>query len=347
MAAETYYYFQPDTNLRADYGGAAIQDGGDSAELTKSGLCMRHICKQVSVPNTGTRYLCEFGLVGGTTEWLKVSNHLYSAISSYLSTAEAATVTTTKPTGYTVSSANIKYQPYVGKTNIFVRGDSISFGTSTTSGKPDDTCWAQAIESLAGTTITYDDVVEYRQGYTADYGYHNIAIPSSSWANTQDNGGLNPITYPWREDLAYAQRTQTLCLGASLFVYWLGTNDLAYDATLTGADCWTRASTRIAAFKTAHPSAKLIVATAIKRSSSTTLNNVLDAYNVLIRANYASAGADILCDFEANVSEVNIDTGDTTNLTVYAGDEVHLTTAGHTLLMPVAKAAIQAAMALP
>lgn len=342
MAVETYKWFLPDTSLRADYGGAAIQDGGDSAEIAAYTLTQRHICRQLGLPANGTHYLFRLGTVAGVP-WIRVTDNIYSAISSYLSTAELASVTSTMPVGFTQSSANIRLQPFANKTNLILRGDSISAGLGTTTGDTRDVFISQAVNSVAGETLVTTDGSVHRERVSDSYKVTNMSLGSSSWANT-DAGGEN--TYPYREDLAYAQRTQTMPLNSAsnVFMYWLGTNDLAYDTALSAADAWARAATRIAALRAEFPLLKILVGTIIKRSESSTLNTRLDDYNTLLRANAITEGADAIVDFEADVPEVNITTGDTTNLTYYT-DGTHITTVTHGLLAPVYLAKVNEVLA--
>lgn len=341
MTTQTYKYFQPEaSNLRSEYGGGAIQDNGDSRETSPATLTVRHIIKELGALANGTSQLSEIGVDGSANVWFKVSDNLYSSISTYLTTAETTSAQSSAPSGYTSQSTIAIPQPVANRTNIILRGDSISFGLGTTSGDTDDTVWGQALDDLDSGTLAYD--ANFTVGTGKEYALVSQSLGSSSWANTAGGG---PATYPEREDLAYNQRIETMPIDTGIFVYWLGTNDLAYDTGLSGADAWSRAASRIATFVSDFPNMKLIIATTIKRGELSALNDRIDAYNVAMRAGYASAGAHVLCDFEDNVSQVNIDTGDTTDLTYYS-DGVHLTTAGHALLVPTAKTAIQAAEAL-
>ena len=337
MAVETYKYFTPDTVLRAEYGGALILDGGDSAELAPYTLTQRHICRQLGLPDNKTHYLFRIGTAASVI-WIRVTDNVYSAISPYLTATELATVVSTAPVGFALSSNNIQLQPRSVGTNLILRGDSISAGLGTTTGDTKDTFISQAVNSIAGETLSSLDVA-HRERVSANYKVVNISLGGSSWANTNASGNN---TYPYREDLAYAQRTQTMPLdgGAanSIFTYWLGTNDLSYEPTLSGADAWARAASRIATLRAEFPLLPIIVCTTMKRSELSALNNRINDYNVLMRANYLTAGANALCDFEANVPQVNLTTGDTTNTTYYT-DGTHVTTATHALLAPVFKTA--------
>lgn len=335
-AVQTYKYFQPDTFLRPEYGGAAIQNGGDSAEVLPIDLTMRYICNQLNIPTNATSYLCVTGQDGSSNWWFRVTDDVYTAISSYLSAAELATVQSSAPAGFVLRSNLIKFQPNANKINLFLRGDSISAGLGTTTGDTRDVFIAQAVNSLAGQTLSYYDTT-YREGESLNYKIANMSLGGSSWANTAGGGAPGSDAYPLREDLAYPQRTQTLCFdndSQNIFTYWLGTNDLAYDGTLTGADAWTRAATRIAALRAQYPDLKIIVCTTVKREMLAPLNNRINDYNVLMRANFLTAGADALADFEADISQLNITTGVTTD-TLYYTDEIHLTNLSHSLLKNV------------
>jgi lysophospholipase L1-like esterase len=349
MPTETYKYFRPEaTNLRAAYGGGAIQNGGDSAEITPATLTIRALCAALNIPSNRTDQLFVQGVATDTFTYIRVSDLTYSAISSLLTTSELASVVSTAPTGWTLNSNLARFQPISGKTTIIVRGDSISAGLGTTSGLPNQVYSKQGIELIAGEVLTAlpASSSDFREMISKSYALHNISLGGSSWANTVSQG-LGEEAYPKREDLAFNQRALTLPLDDArcIFVYWLGTNDLSYDATLTGAQAWTRANTRIAALRAAFPNLKIVIGTVVKRSESSTLNNRINDFNVALRAGHVSAGANVLMDFEANVSAVNLTTGNTGNATYYT-DGTHLTTAGHALLAPVFRDAILAAQAL-
>lgn len=256
------------------------------------------------------------------------------------------------PTGFAITSDFTRLNPISLRTTCVFRGDSITAGTLTTS--PNSSAVNAypklAIELIAGEVLKEVDASTPNFGqemFSKNYALNNYAIGSSSWANTVPLG-LNEEAYPRREDLAYGQRTRTLPMQNcnTIFMYWLGTNDIAYDASVTGAICWARAQARISQFRTDFPNVKLIVGTLIKRSEQSSLNSRLNDYNNLLRANYASAGVHVLCDFEANIPEMNIATGNTGNLTYYNSDGIHPKNAGHALLAPVCKNAILAAKAL-
>lgn len=337
MTTATYKYFRPDSVLRSEYGGAAIQAGGDSAEVSAATLCVRYLCVKLGLPAGRTEQLFQLGTASGNT-WFKVSDNFYTAISPHLSAYELSTVQSSAPSGYANSSATASFQPSAHKTNVIIRGDSILAGLGTTTGDTRDIWPTQAINAIPGQTLSGS--TPFRVLESDDYRLINMSLGSSSFANTVAPNN----TYPLREDLAYNQRTKTIPPTArEIFILWLGTNDISYDGTVTGADAWARAATRISALAADRPLAKIIATTIIKRSNGpNTYNN---DFNTLMRANYMTAGAHVLCDLEANVPECNIGTGDTTNTTYYT-DTVHLTTTAHGLCAVVGKAAILAAEAL-
>ena len=343
MATETYRWFRPDTNLRS---GAAILNGGDSAELSPFALMTRALCQALGLPAGGTRYLFDYGTASDTFVYARVPDLLWPGVSALLTAAETATVVTTLPAGWTVATPPLMLMPNPRKKSIVAGGDSITAGLGTTSGDPRDIWLTQAINGIVGETLVIFGP-NYREGESKSYYTGNTALGGSTWANTVDQG-LGEAAYPRRQDLAYDQRIATLALNGNpsktLFIYWLGTNDLAYDGTLTGAACWARVVTRIAAFRANFPTVKLALCTVIKRSESAALNNRISDFNVLMRANYASIGVDGLIDFEANVPQVNISSGNTGNATYYT-DGTHITTVTHGLLAAVARPVIQSLLA--
>ena len=283
---------------------------------------------------------------------MRVSDLFYTAISGYLASDEAASVTSSAPSGFVVTSSYAIMNAVSNKISVFIRGDSISAGTLTTS--PSSSA-VNAYPKL-GIELISGEVLKEVNPQTAyfgqemvskSYALNNFSIGSSSWDNSV-NLGMSEDVYPRRETLAYAQRTRTLAMQncRSVFMYWLGTNDISYDATVTGAIAYARAAARITQFRTDFPNVKLMVGTLIRRSTSSTLNGKLNDYNALLRANYVSAGVHVLCDFEANIPQMNISTGDTTNTTYYNTDGIHPTNAGQALLAPVFKNALLAAKAL-
>ena len=283
---------------------------------------------------------------------IRIADLLYPAISSFLASDEAASITTSAPSGFIVTSAYAIMNAVSLLYNLFVRGDSISAGTLTTSPSSSavNAYCKLAIELISGEILKeVNPQTAYfgQEMISKSYALNNFSIGSSSWDNSVGLG-LDEEKYPRRETLAYAQRTRTLAMQncRSIFMYWLGTNDVAYDATVTGAIAYARAAARIAQFRTDFPNVKLMVGTLIKRSEQSALNSRLNDYNNLLRANYASIGVHVLCDFEANIPQMNISTGDTTNATYYNTDGIHPKNAGHALLAPVFKNALLTAQAL-
>lgn len=339
MGTETFKYFQPDTaNLKAAYGGAAIQDGGDSGEIPAQCFTERYILKLLGEQNLKFSHLCRYGQVGSDW-WLKVSDNLYPAISALFAahpsdfTTEAASVVSAAPVGFSNRSLQNPFAPDPNKITIIFEGDSITDGLGTTAGDTRDTFIGQAF-ALMGEVITYTDT-EYKQGYSEKYAIGNIAIGASSWDNLNALGGQ--AGYPHRQALKYNQRIKTMPLNnrKTIFFYWLGTNDLAYDSGVIGADVYARAVRQIAQLRADFPHLVIIVCTVIKRNGDADFGL---GYNTLLRANYQSIGANVLCDFDATV-------GDWDDL-IYTTDGTHPNNAGHALMAPTFRAALEQAEAL-
>ena len=332
MATETFKYFRPDPNLRAAYGGGAAANFGDSREITPRELTLRWVCKQMGLPAGGTRFLWEVGLASSVV-WFKVSDLHYNAISGYLSAAELATVQSTAPSGYARNSQQGKMHPDSDKITYVHQGDSIGAGTLTTTGNTRDTLQTQAINLMSGETIYWDDTTDYTEGRSRSFRLINPSIGSSSWDNSVGRpdaaDGDGATTYPRRQSLSFNQRIKTLPLiGRKMkFGYALGTNDIAYDSSVTGATAWARAETRLAAFRDEFPNTPLCLWTLIKRDELSSLNNRLSAYNDLVRANTAKWAYTVM-DQEAKVPQFNIVTGNTLDTTIYA-DKIHPTTNGN------------------
>jgi hypothetical protein len=342
MPTETYKYFIADTNLRAEYGGGAILNNGDTAEVDKETLCLRHICNQLNVPANYTQNIAQIGTATGSVTYIRIPDLFYSGISSYLSANELSSVVSTLPSGFVLSSTAPKFQPRARGKKLIIRGDSISDALGTTGNDKKAIYAAVAINLIDGQSLVSLDGGIDRELGSRDWNLINISLGGSSWNNQFDSGGGTNL-YPLVENLSYNQRTQTLPLNGdasnTVFCYWLGTNDLNYDSSQTGATVWARVVTRINAFKTQFPNVKLMLCTVMKRSESSTFNNKVNNFNVLMRANYASIGVNAIADFEALVPQVNITTGDTTN-TLYYTDGTHITTLTHSLLAPVFKDAL-------
>jgi len=326
--AQTYKYIECETaNLRSEYGGDAILSGGDSAETNAATLTQRHISRQLGYPKNGTHYFSRVGTVSGAL-WLRVSDELYPAISPYLSTAELASVVSSAPGGFSISSTLPVFMPKARKKTVFVIGDSISAGVSTTGGLVDSPI-AQAIALLDSTAVENTNEPADRCFEGDVWASCNLAVGSSSWGNTNSGGGL--ATYPYRFDLAFNQRFRTLALDTPEQVclhVWLGTNDLAYDTGLTAAQVWARATTGIGQLRTEFPDLPIIMGTHIRRSENATLNGRINDYNTLLIANHISIGANGYVDYANAHPSFNPLTGDSTDTNVYAGDGTHQSTGG-------------------
>lgn len=328
MPTETYKYFQPESSsLRAEYGAGAIITGGDSAETNAITLTTRHLCRALSLPANATHYLFQAGTAGGS-DWLRVSDDLYNSISPHLTASELSSVVSIAPSGFSTTSNIPTFQPKSRKKTLIVIGDSLSAGVAA-AGALQDAVSKQALDLIQTTKASPNEPAD--RGWENDtWALCNTALGSSSWGNTNTSGGI--AAYPQRFDLAYNQRYRTLALNGDSDVYihlWLGTNDISYDPLLDGAGAWARAVVSINQIKAEFPSVPIILGTSIRRSESVTLNGRLQDYNNEMIANYQTAGADHLVRYDQSNAVFDLNTGDSTNLSYYAGDETHLTAMGY------------------
>lgn len=333
MATETYKYFKFDPNLRSEYGGAAAQANGDSNEISPRELTHRYVCKKLGYPAGCTRYLWVVGLATDGFLWARVPDLHYPGISGQLSATELASVQSTAPAGWTKQTTVALRQPTTARKTLVLRSDSIGAGSLTTSGDSRDTSIPMMINAQAGETIIWDDAPNYNEGKSKSFQFINLSLGSSSFDNSVALG-LGEEAYPKRETLAFAQRTQTIPIMSSKFLYALGTNDGAYDGSVTAAAIWARALARMNAFFTENPSfahGDFGFRTVIKRTTSSALNAVLGGFNALVRSNQATYGYFIL-DTEANNPEFSMASGDTANATYYNTDGIHPKTAGNALI---------------
>jgi lysophospholipase L1-like esterase len=353
-------YFRPDPNLRAAYGGGAIMLDGSSQETNPSDMTCRQIAKSLGVVQKGVEYSLRMGTATvptAGTAWLYCPDSDYALISGFLTAAELATVTTTAPTGFAANNNRPAFSPSSSKPNILFVGDSITAGVGYGASTETETRPFKTLMLLNGATGP--GFVTNKVYNTPQYRAFNNGIGSSSFANTQPPD--NDFLKVWLQRRAQALDTLPLSTGVkNIMVVSLGTNDMAYDASVTGAICWARAQAMLTAIRAAHGgNLKVIVATQIKRSEAASPNNRLNDFNVLMRANWASVGFDGLADIE-RLTVDNSGTyvaapyypyklvtdgfgaaGNTTNLNYYI-DGTHPAGYSYTLEAPVFAAAINA-----
>ncbi len=328
MSVETYKYFQPDTDLRAEFGGSLIQSG-TSPEIKAEDLTHRYVLKKLGFPKDKTDFILQEGLVSGAV-WYQVSDPVYTALSSHLTATELASVVSAPPAGFSLNANKPAFTSRSGLKNLHVIGDSLSRGWLASGALNDSPC-VQAINGMAGETLVEDTTQEAdRVWQSENWAVFNNAVAGSSFANTRAAGGT--AVYPERLDLSFNQRHRTIPLSGTAENYihiWLGTNDLAYEPLATGAYVWARTEALIGQLKIEHPTTPIIVGTCIRRGENASLNDRIDDFNTLMRANYVSAGADYLVDYETAHASFNSNTGDTTDTSQYNADGVHLNTAGY------------------
>lgn len=102
-----------------------------------------------------------------------------------------------------------------------------------------------------------------------------------------------------------------------------GTNDIA--GAITGQTLWNTAVTYYAQIKSLGANVKLIACTLLPRAGLGGAQAEMDTYNALVRAGWQAAGADALCDF--NADPVMGAAGVTSNTALYA-DGTHPTDVG-------------------
>lgn len=313
MTAQTFKYIKAttETSLRAEYGGDTIQVNGDSAEVYQIDLLVRHLFRQLDWPADGVEQLCEMG-DDGSDNWLKVSDNLYPALSSFLTAAELATVVSSAPAGYSATSRTATKMPSLTKHNIYADGDSLLAGTpGTTSNDYTDTYFYQGMELIPN--------------YADNYKFVSMSLGSSSFDNTV---GVS-TGYPLQRSTAFNQRIRTLPFTADakvMYLIGLGSNDLAYDGTVTAEIMLERFAEYCGKLREEFPNIVIIATTVFKRSG----NNDNDrGYNDLLRANYIECGADLLLDLDVIFGDLDD--------SYYVADKIHLTTAGHALAAPASR----------
>jgi len=321
MTTQTHKYIPTaDTTLRAEYGGDAIQNNGDSREVYATDLLIRHIFRELGWPADGVEQLCEIGNATAGKH-LKVSDDLYPAISPYLTATQLSGVVSSAPAGYSATSETASFLPSLGKYNIYVDGDSIEAGTpGTTANNFTDTYFYQGMELTSGWENTHK--------------YISLALGSSSFDNT--NGIYTG--YPLQRSTAFNQRNRTLPLNGDAKVMWVigfGTNDLAYDGNVDGEVLIERFAEYCAKLREEFPNIVIIATTVFKRSGN---NNNDKGYNDLLRAHHQSCGADLLLDLDNVLGDLASE--------YYVGDNIHITTAGHALAAPASRDTRQEAEAL-
>jgi lysophospholipase L1-like esterase len=293
-------YFQPDPNLRPTYGGGAIVLDGSGSQTTPTDMTCRWVARQLSIMKCGAEYNLRVGTAtvpAAGAVWLYCSDADYTLISPHLTSAELASATTTAPTGFSANNTRPAFSPSSAKPNLIFVGDSITAGTGYGAADDTQTLPYQVVSRLTGytgpTTIPVTRVYESRQ-----FRVFNNGIGSSNFDNVVAPN--NDFSRRWSFRRAQSLDTLALPTGVTnIMPVWLGTNDISYDNTVTGAICWARAQAFLAAIRAAlGSSVKVVIATALKRSDASSPNDRLNDYNTLIRANWQTAGFDALVDVE-------------------------------------------------
>jgi hypothetical protein len=286
-----------------------------------------------------------------TSTVLKVSNSLVAALEPYLHADEWESRTQTNIIAGSGNGIPVEYQVNPSLLSVYIAGDSIDFGVgiktpSSTDIYPlnydgmdlyhysrlameavDPNVRSESYFTSKSPSQTSNDVIFYGDKMMIN----KVAVGGASYANTV--GTSDQTDFIHRFDLKFNQLYRTMNINSdTAILIGFGTNDAAYDTSLTAAQLFERESYWVDRFKDYHPSVKVIMATDIKRTTDTTLNARIDALNILRRANYLSIGADYLADFEATHSDFNCLSGTiSTGINgLYAdNDLVHPSKLGH------------------
>jgi hypothetical protein len=333
---ETYWYITCKTdNLRSVNGGNAIVLGSTGDNVAPSTLTQRQTIKEISSMVTNrTVALCRAGNidVGGNvvlSKGLKVSTALKNALQPYLDSSvewivDSNPATSPTETNPFINSSSGNGTPCEFQINpnlftVFIAGDSIDYGvgiktpTSTeiytlNFDGADEFHYSRLAMEAVDTNVVSESFVVTKyptqpQNDTVFYGdkmmINKVAVGGASYANTV--GTEDQIDFIHVFNLKYNQLYRTLNLNSNTAILMgFGTNDAAYDTSLTAAELFKIETDAIELFKLHHPQCKIIAVTDIKRTDDTTLNNRIHAFNELRRdpvTGSISHGADYLCDF--------------------------------------------------
>lgn len=273
-------------------------DGGmDAAALTA-----RRISAELGYPANGTDSVLAGGNATGAVFWFECADALWTSVEAALTVTEAGDVTETKPSGYVRNDTwRPRFSPSAGEKVLVALTDSIGWNApGGTAG--DDSYVAQAIPNLV-----------QRMGGAANREFINTAWNLLHHGNGAARVG-DGTAGDWDEDFVNVlpTRVENLPTGPNYTFYIaLGANDLSAGDAPSAATVWARLEGLIEDIRAAHASARIIVATLIRRSEDSGTNSKILALNTLIISDAASAGADLI--FRADLAHANfhVETGDT------------------------------------
>jgi hypothetical protein len=288
---------------------------------------------------------------------LKVSAALKNALLPYLDDAEEATASATNIISGTGNGTPNQQHMHPSLFNVYIAGDSIDYGvgiktpTSTEiytlnfDGMEEFHYSRLAIEAV-DTNVRSESYFNSKEPVSPEgdrlflgdkIAVHKIAVGGASYANTV--GTEDQVDFIHVFNLKYNQIYKTMNLNTnSAILIGFGTNDTAYDTSLTAQELFDIEKDAILKFKEDHPNTKIIAVTDIRRTDDTTLNQRIHDFNQKRRdpaTGCLSYGVDYLCDF-ADPSKTHANfhplTGTITtgaNGLFADGDVVHPSKLGH------------------
>lgn len=325
---ETFTYILPDSDfLPAAYGGDPIVQGGGTAEVNYLTLTTRRILLGLGYPKNGTQYLFET-IEADNRFWLKISDEFYAQVVPYLTASEIASATGVLPVGGVARSTNPDFVCRTGVQNHIAITDSLGVGTSAASGT--DASYLKLAIDLYGPSRNLTGV-STREFENDTHAAIILGNGGGSWGNI-DRTAFS-AEYPQRFDLAFNQRYRTLpfVIGADNYLHFFqATNDLAYDANLTADELRDRIYAQMLRVRAQFPDLVIIMGTSIARGTMGGATNLkISEHNANLIADYQNMGFDYLIRMDQAHPSFDPITGNTSDLTVYAGDEVHCTDAGY------------------
>ena len=244
----------------------------------------------------------------------------YPYMINALTSAEMAALITTEPVGFAVSTTSPPGEfPHTASVAIVCEGDSIITGDYNLDG---------GVGWLAESEKFYYQLM-VALGSLSDVTAVNLGVGGSKFADLASRQAANIDNLNWPTGCE-----RVMCL-------MVGSNDIHHDG-MTPSNAYAELKTRIAAYKAANPTLKVVVMTPIARSTSTT--NQL-AYRDLIVAGHTSS--DLGSEAVANTGGLTQfdGSGDVTNATYYVDDQVHPKAAGIVPMASEVASAVQSVCA--
>lgn len=330
-------WIEADPNTRS---GKAIPDMDlQDNEIDPSDITNRALSKALGYPKDGTDSLLARGMAG-SEYWLECPDDMWATVSPHLTTAETASVVTSKPSGFSIDFDRARHAPKAGRVNIVTITDSIGWNNYTeTHGI--DSYVTKAVEAAFGalSPVWRGEADRERANSTHMLLHHG-------------NGGsrlgrTDGIEFGEEHNMQREIKYDTLPLqDGDMILIALGSNDVVAGAEgVDGAGLWARLQTFVSGLVAAHPTIHLIVATVIRRTEDSGTNTKINDFNTLLRAGYAAEGITALLDLEQAHADFSATSGDSAGDVYYDG--VHLSAAGITVAAAALAPVIEAVSSLP